>query len=421
MALLHGLIALSEADRLSLRLHVGHLNHKIRGAEADADADFVTAAVRDLGPECTVEVQDIPALAQAQSRSIEEVARQQRYRFLERLCLRTGSQIVATGHQADDQAETILHRILRGTGLRGLGGMRTCRPIRVGSEIRLIRPLLCSRIRTKILPMLAAELNPQVTEAVLRLGEQARCLEDHLAETALRMFETLVVSRTDRELTLNAEALLRKRRIIQTELIRQAVLTFHIGEQDVTFGNLSAVAGLAAETSSGKHVQLPKGLKVTKRYGRLIFSLCETQPPKPPVPAAAIRVPGQTSIPLLRMQIDAVVRDFQHGMLTEWKQQKTAYREWLDYDQVRQPLTVRSAQAGDRFRPLGAPGSKTLADFFTDAKIEPSQRADALVMCDRVGLVWVIPFRIDERVKVTSSTRRVLDLTAYAGERTDGR
>jgi len=441
MALLHGLVALGRDGGFGLELHVAHLNHKIRGADADADAEFVAEAARRLGLPCTVHAEDIPALARSENRGLEEVARRQRYRFFERVCLQVGSNIVAVGHQADDHAETILHRIVRGTGLRGLGGIRPQRPLHADSQVRLVRPLLGfrhselvaflaaegiayrldrtnldvrqtrSRIRTQILPRLAAELNPQVVEALVRLGEQARWVQEYLSDTASRLFETLLIHRDEEALVLNAETLSRKHRAVQLELIRQAIAGFQLGEGAITYKHLLAVAELLDAACSGKRVQLPCGLIATQRYGRLILQLRPALPTRPALPEVTLRVPGQTSVPAAGVRIAARVQALEYPMLAEWKQHRSVWQQWLDHDRVHLPLTVRSPRPGDRFHPLGAPGSKTLADFFTDAKVAPARRAEALVVCDRLGPIWVVPFRIDDRVKLTPSTRRVLELT----------
>ena len=140
---------------LPLRLHVAHLNHRLRGDESEQDAAFVQAAADSLSLPCTVDSRDVRVRQEAleppgegftraglQSGSVEEVARRERYAFFERVCLQIGAKIVAVGHHADDNAETILHRILRGTGVRGLAGIPRSRVLSPHSNIRLIRPLL---------------------------------------------------------------------------------------------------------------------------------------------------------------------------------------------------------------------------------------------------------------------------------------
>ncbi len=458
MALLHTLVDLNDECGYELSLHIAHLNHELRGAEAEKDAAFVRAAADNLQLPCTIERRDIASLAGAGEGSVEEVARRERYAFLERVCVEAGANLAAVGHQRDDDAETILHRILRGTGLRGLAGIPRSRTIREGSGIRLIRPLLrrdsksiraylaaagipCredrtntdstqatrNRIRNVVLPLLEAEINPQVREALLRLSLQARWLADYFGDTGERTFETLIIARTDQELTLNASALGKKPRIVQAELIRRAVVAFQLGEQDLGFVQLVAVLDLMADPASGKEVHLPGGMSVTKRYNRLIFSLPTEEPRETIAAEIAVHVPGRTLLPVRRLEINCSTIDLDAATLARWRERQHAVsdspaaararlgrvdEEWVDLDQVRLPIVVRTRSPGDRFWPLGAPGSKKLSEFLSDAKVEPEERNRVAVLCDRLGPIWVIGHRIDERVKLTPGSRRALKLQA---------
>jgi len=453
MALLHVLVECG----YRLGIHIAHLDHQLRGPEGEKDAAFVQAAADALELPCIVERVNVASLAGAGRGSIEEVARGERYGFLERACNTAGVKIAAVGHQRDDDAETILHRILRGTGLRGLAGIPRVRPIREGSPIRLIRPLLRqdrrtlleylaesgvpyredrtnqdasvmrNRVRNVVLPLLEAEINPQVSEALLRLGEQARWLEEYFRETIHRTFESLIVTRTDQEMALNATILSRKSRIVQTELIRRAVSLFQLGEQDLGFTQMVAVLDLLADPTGGRRVQLPGGMTVTKRYRRLIFSMPTDEPRETIAAEIAVHVPGQTLLPVRRIVIDCQVADVTPEDLTQWiqRQHKMAestpgrtrggdreVEEWVDFECLHLPLVVRARGAGERFWPLGAPGSKKLSDFLKDSKVDLEQRDRVAVLCDRLGPVWIIGLRIDERVKLTPQTRRVLRLRA---------
>ena len=124
MALLHLLLDLNKSLGWDLKLHLAHLNHQLRADEAEKDAAFVQALGDNLSLPCTIEVRDVGRLAGEAAGGVEEVGRRERYAFFERVCKQIESQVVALGHHADDNAETVLHRILRGTGLRGLAGIR---------------------------------------------------------------------------------------------------------------------------------------------------------------------------------------------------------------------------------------------------------------------------------------------------------
>ena len=442
MGLLHALSLLNESPGFRLNLHVAHLNHRLRGEAADADAAFVQAAADGHSLPCTVESVDVAEAAKEQQVSVEEAARHERHRFYERVCRRCGAGYVALGHHADDNVETVLQRILRGTGFRGLAGIPRSRPLRAGSAVRLVRPLLglprrailefnsahavpCreditnvsneplrNRLRNVILPMLAEQVNPQVREALLRLAEQARWVNEYMDETAQSAFRPLIIERTDQELSLNAPALARKSRIVQAELVRRAIASFELGEQDVSFGHLSAVVDLLGEPGSGKQLHLPGGMTVSKIYDRLVFAVPTEQPRETIATEIVIHAPGRTRLPLHGVEISCEVVSLEAGEATPAMWSEHPGEEWLDYDAMRPPLIVRHRRPGDRFWPLGAPGSKKVSEFLIDTKVEPAERDRLAILCDRLGPVWLIGQRIDERVKLTRQTRRVLKVRA---------
>lgn len=440
--LLHAFSQLSSRRGLNWRLHIAHLHHGLRGDEADADARFVTALGERLGIPVLEEKQDVRAHVERQGGSTEEVARQYRYEFLERMALRTGSDLVAVGHHADDNAETIFHRIIRGTGLRGLAGMSDARPIQPGSRIRLVRPLLgqrrerletlCreagldyrvdstnlspeftrGRIRNIIFPLLREQMNPNVAEALLRLGEHARWLGTYLEDAAARTFDSLVVSEAPARLVLNTTALLSKQRIIQGEVVRRAISIVLCREQDLSHANVESILRLAADLSSGKEVHVPGPVVVRKRYDRLEFVRRETAEAETSEELASIflRVPGVTPIEPLGLQVTSEIRDVNDEVLRVRRRNLNRYEEWLDLDRLRPPLMVRGRRVGDRFTPLGNPGSKTISDFLIDEKVDPQLRPRIGVLCDQAGPLWVMPLRIDERAKLRPTSVRALRL-----------
>lgn len=447
MALLHTLHGLPPQEGWRLRLHIVHLDHQLRGADSQADAAFVQAAADDLGLPCTIERRDVAALAAARGRSVEEAGRTERYLLFERVCLQAGARVVALGHHADDNAETILHRILRGTGFHGLTGIPRRRALSPGSDIQLIRPLLHltrddlerflaergvayredtsnsspeptrNRIRNMLLPLLASEFNPQVREALRRLGEQAQWMEDFLRETVLRTFDTVVISRTDQTLTLNADVIARKSRLLQAELVRVAYRLFGLGEQQLAFPHFVAVLELTASPVSGRQVQLPGGLLAEKRYHQLIYTLPTDEPRESLSPDITVNVPGRAVLPVRGLEIECVVRELAAGEVGALRRAARSGEEYVDFDAVHLPLVLRSRRAGDRFVPLGAPGSKKVSDFLADARVEPGERARVPLLCDQLGPIWVVGHRIDDRVKLTELSRRVLELRARALER----
>jgi len=442
VALLHALHELARSHDFGWKIHVGHLHHGIRGSRADEDARFVEDLAGSLDLPVTVERVDVPALAKARHQSLEEAGREARYRFLERLCLRTDSKFIVLGHHADDNAETVLHRILRGTGIRGLAGIVPSRPLSPDSEILVVRPLLRfrreqirkflrsrglqwredhtntqtsltrNRLRHEVMPLIQARINTRSTEALLRLAQQARSVEAYLRETAQRTLETLIITKTDQQLVLNLPALLKRSRVIQAELIRQALLSLRVGEQQIDHGHITSVLHLAEQAGSNKRIHLPGRITVARRYDKLVLSLPSKEAPPEQLGDIAVRVPGRTILTGRGMVLETQILAFEPDLLERVKQKNDPWTELIDYDRVKGPLVVRSRRPGDRFWPLGGPGSKKLSDFFIEKKIDSAERDRIALLCDQRGPIWVLGLRIDERVRLHDQTRRVLQLLA---------
>jgi tRNA(Ile)-lysidine synthase len=440
--LLHAMRELSERQGLRWSLHAGHLHHGLRGDDADRDAEFVARLAASLNVPLHSQRTDIAQQARESGRSTEEVARQWRYEFLERIALKSGCDLVAVAHHADDLAETVLHRICRGTGLRGLAGMPVLRPIHPGSRVRLVRPLLgqrratiealCrergleyrvdnsnatseftrGRIRNVVLPLMRDSINPNVTEALLRLAEQARWLGVYLEDAAARTFESLVISESPGRVVLNTRGLLSKQRIIQAEVVRKAISLVAGGEQDLSFHHIESVLKLAADRGSGRSLHLPGPALVRKQYDRLEFGpLTEPRAQPEELVPVFVACPGRTELPLLGMLLTVEVCPVSTGGTAGLIRHRGPHEEWVDFDRVHLPLLVRSRRDGDRFWPLGAPGSKSVSDFLSDEKIDPALRSRTGVLCDQRGPIWVMPMRIDERVKLRETTGRALRLS----------
>ncbi len=437
--LARAMVELNRTRELGWKLHIAHLHHGLRGRRADQDARFVEQLARDLGLPVTVERADVAGEAR-RGGSLEEVGRRKRYEFLERVALATGSEYVAVAHHADDDAETILHRIFRGTGLRGLAGMPATRAIQPGSRVRLVRPFVHTRravleqvagelklpwrtdetnadvqytrnrLRHEIIPLLEQRVNPGVIDAVLRLAEQARWLSTYLEDAAGRTYESLVISEEPGHVVLNIRGLLAKQRIIQAEVLRRAISLVVGREQDLSFVHIDAVLRLAAEAESGKLIHLPGQVTARKVYERLELQAAGSGPQPVELNPVVVECPGRTPLPQLAVVLRAEICRVDSSKVGELRRAHSPYEEWLDLERVRFPLIVRGRRVGDRFRPLGSPGSKSLGEFFTEQKIDPALRARVGIVCDQQGPVWVMPLRIDERVKLRPTTREALHL-----------
>ncbi len=371
--------------QLGYRPYVCHLNHQWRGAESDADAEFVRALAGHYDLPATIE--SISNLVGAPFRArpgdggrarkgapTEDAARQARLAFFESVATRTGIRTLALAHTADDQVETFLLRLLRGAGTAGLVGMWTERQI---GALRIVRPLLevrraeiieylksrrlswredasnadrrflRNRIRHELLPLLERDYNPGIRDVLLRTAEvlRAEAEGDPIA--------------------------------VERRAIRQL-----LGE--VNFAQVETLRQLAM----GDEVSLPGGVIVYRDYNGLKIA----DAVEPVKGRWAFNLDGETAVPELGVH-------FAVG----------GEGERFDADALGDGLFVRTWQTGDRFQPLGMISEKKMQDFFVDEKVPRRQRGRVPLLCVADGrIAWVVGHRIAEPFKVTERTHRVL-------------
>jgi len=297
-------VALAAALRAigSCRLHLAHVHHGLRGHEADADAAFVGELARQWGLGFSLERMDTPALAAGWGVGTEEAARRGRYDALVEVARRAGAAVVAVGHHADDQVETILQRIFRGTHLRGLSGMPAARALAEG--VRLVRPLLWARreqiehycrdqglpwrtdatnastdftrnfLRHELLPLLRDRLNPRVAEAVLRLSSAAGEAESVLEELGNGLFERACRKRDAEQVVLRVAPLKRAPALLASLAFRSALAALAAPQRELGRERFADLLGLLAGEAAA--ADLPGGIRA-RREGQTI-RICRPQP-----------------------------------------------------------------------------------------------------------------------------------------------
>jgi tRNA(Ile)-lysidine synthase len=434
VALLAGLAELATHPQRRYRLIAAHLNHGLV-EDVGEDAEFIATLARRLKVPCICERGDVPAAAAAAGIGHEEAGRQVRYDFLRRAAIAHGCTAIATG-----QVETVLHRILRGTGLEGLAGIRPSRDL--GGRLRLIRPLLAvtrqqaqeylrrrrirwktdptnddptyntrNQIRHELLPLLRTGYNARVDEALARLAELAAAFGPQVSALGEKALADVLLERGERELTLSAPLLAALGAYPASLAVRTALRLLESPMQEMGQEQVEQVLALAAAPARGRRrLDLPGGLRVCRQYDQLILThvAATTSPACAPLDGQEVPLaqPGRSCLP----DGSSVYIEFRDGGLAELRKfaaGKDAFVEMMDADQLEEPLIARHWRAGDQFRPLGAAGRQKLSDFFISAKIPQPQRRRAWLLCDRRGLIWLAPHRLCHRVRVTKATRRL--------------
>jgi tRNA(Ile)-lysidine synthase len=431
VCLLH--ILVQRRKELGVELHVAHLNHQLRGAESDSDAGYVSELSRRLGVPATIERRDVTAYREQKGISLEEAARELRYSFLAELAGGIGASKVVVGHTRDDHVETVLLHLLRGTGTAGLCGLQPRSVLPYGEhsrQLEVIRPLLelsrqetldyCqryslaprsdssnvstaflrNRVRLELLPVLRS-YNPGIDKALLRLADIAGDDISFIEKKASLLWKKLA-SEEDDIIYLDMSRMAALPRAMQRQIFRRAVKQLRGNLKDVEADHIEAMMDFLSKPA-GKKLCLPEGLTLSTEYGRLVLASAQASIcPLPPLRGTSkIEIPGETDFLGWRVRADIV---------QEVAGSEDGFGASFDLDKVGKELILRRRRQGDRFQPLGMSQTKKLQDFMVDSRIPRSWRDRVPLVCSPEQILWVVGWRIDDRVKVTESTKKILRL-----------
>jgi len=414
VALLHLLHSLGH--QLDLVLSVAHLDHGIRPESVD-DADFVRRLCRDLDVSLTVERVDLPSLARERRQGLEEAARDVRRSFLLEVAGREGSAAIALGHHRGDQAETFLHRLVRGSGTTGLAAMQPksgpfIRPLLEVSKAQILDylarhglghvedgsnadlALTRNRIRHELLPLLR-QFNPRIEEHFARLSKRLAGEEDFWRGEELRALER--VGRVEAgELWLEREGLLALHPALRSRVLRRALAQVRGSSMGICAAHIEALDEVLSGRRPQAECHLP-GAWAARRYDRLWL---RRSPPGPaPVVSLSIPGPGRYRLP----DGNELAVSLEDGA---WGEGRDAVE--FAAAKVSFPLLVRTVRPGDRFRPSGMEGRKKLKDFFVDEKVDTEARGRILLVEAFGEILWVAGVRRCEGARPEDASGTVL-------------
>ena len=420
-----------------------HLNHLLRGADADADEAFCADLSARLGVPFMSDRIDVVSLARAGKRSIEDAARTARYGFLERAADTLGADRVAVAHTKDDQAETFLLRLLRGAGARGLAAIhpragRVIRPL-IDLERGALREYLAAhgeafredatnadvsiprnRVRHELIPLLQTRFSPAVTDVLAREAALARDDEEFLQAEAIKLAGRIVLTGNTpgpADVHLDIDGLVRAPRALASRVVLGA-LQRQAGSRPIHFDHVERVLALAG--AGGGAISLPGQDAV--RTGGTILLRRRPHAVRRVGPKRRSREGGGNSFAFSLSIPGEVALDPQHLTVTAERLPGTGaaaerQRKWaargvevgVAAGALRLPLAVRSRRPGDRFRPLGAPGDRKLQDFFVDRKVPRAERDTVPLVVDASDrIVWVVGQTVAEDFRVTDPSLGVI-------------
>ncbi len=425
VALLHSLVTLGH--RWSLRLVIAHLNHQLRGATADQEAAFVGRLSASLGIPCEIGSKNVAKYGAEHRLSLQEAARIVRYALYDEVAAKYSASKIALGHHADDNAESILMHLLRGTGPLGLIGIP---PVRQGYIIRPLIGLtrkeilaflelgdfeymrdrsnldtkyLRNRIRHELLPHLKKRYNPNTVCALNRLASILRDEEDFWDLEVRKTLQDLVLDQTPDRLSLLARGLSDLHPALLRRLVRHAVSSLKGELRRLDHVHVEAVVRLIAAPSPSGRLDLPQGVSVVRDREEVSFLLGlpeEIVGFEYDIPRMRTTFIREIGIFLKLSVCDAseVSHPKDHPLTTAL----------FDLTAVCFPLKVRNFKHGDRFRPLGMAGSQKVKTFFINHKVPRSKRLRCPILLSGGRIIWVGGYRIDDSAKVTEKTKKVL-------------
>jgi tRNA(Ile)-lysidine synthase len=431
-ALLHVMAVLKADGVLPIEICCAHINHQLRGDEAQRDEDFVVEQCRKLNIAVITKRIDVRGYAKTKKLSIETAARTLRIDSLLEIANRQNCTCIATAHHKNDNAETVLHRMIRGTGFRGLCGIWPAKEF--AGNIRFVRPLLCATrgeiiqylngrnlkwctdktnedfaykrnfIRHRLLPALQKDCDGCLIDELYELSRSSRKFYDFVCRSVDAIWPD-VATAEKQTVTLDLGKLAVQPTEVKVEIIRRAITLLGCGEREITERHYGDVLRL----SENKTKQLPGGIEVRRQVGAIIFAHGSKKSVETgAIESVALKVPGVTEF--AGMFIEAETFDYDAAKFEKFKANKSNTIEWFDFDKLKLPLEVRLRKRGDKFWPLGLKAEKKVGKFLTGAKASQQTRRKARIIADSEKIIWLYPVRLSERVKVTSQTKRVLQL-----------
>lgn len=409
-------------------LHAVYVEHGLRPSETPAEIEFARSLCKQLDVPFTVRAVDVKGLCRSEKRGIQEAARRLRYEAYEAEARRIKAGSVALGHTADDQAETFMMRVLRGSGTAGMGAIPPVRGPYIRPLIETTRreileylehkgaafvtdptnmddKYLRNRIRHRLMPVLN-ELNPNIVETLLWNSEVMRD-EDRYMETVVnKTLMRLITRKSDNSIELFLSPLEAMDKAVLRRVIRRAVRETE-GLGGIAFRHIEDIAGLIKDSAPGAMITLPGDIRAIKKYSTLLV----TTEPQAKLKERELTPPGDVMLKEAGLMIRATIEDHPPHHLPPHGTDDGKRRAVFDLDRVKTPLVIRARQEGDSMRPAGLGGTKKLQDLFVDEKVPRHERDTVPVVTTAGGdVLWAAGVRADEIFLAGEGTKRFLVL-----------
>ncbi|KAA3634932.1 MAG: tRNA lysidine(34) synthetase TilS [Calditrichaeota bacterium] len=410
-------------NKYKLKLSAVYINHQIRKEAAKEEAMFCRNLCESLNIKLHIIEKDIPKLSKKLKKGIEETGRDFRYQTFKELSDKSGFTKVALGHHADDRVETILFRVIRGTGRQGLLGIQPkrgnyIRPLYFMTKDEIIRYLNRKKIdyctdqsnsdsrytrnyiRNELLPELRKKLNPAVESSLLNLSETIAEEEKYLTELTEKKLKKIYSESQGGKILLNTEMLKKSDLWLRRRIFRNVLSKFSENGQQLNKDTIDMIDDFLYSAKTA--LSLPGRLMIRKAEDVLVLSHNKKLSFQ-----KKLVVDKVLRIKQLRYVVSVEVKNITE---TELVKKRQSFFGQFDYSKLTPPFAIRTIGVADRFSPLGLNGSKKIGDYLTDKKIAPVFRDEIPVVTDKKGIFWLVGFEIENRAKIDKHTKEVLEI-----------
>ncbi|MCK4847009.1 MAG: tRNA lysidine(34) synthetase TilS [Deltaproteobacteria bacterium] len=427
MVLLHALSSVREELRLTLI--VCHLNHNLRAQESERDFKFVKAAAKSLGLKFESKKLTKKSLDAKRGESLQAWARGERKDFFESIARKYNSKAIALAHNADDQAETIIMRMMKGASLTGLRGIEAksgiyLRPMLNTSraEIKAFAKknkvafvedssnkslkYLRNKVRLRFIPLIEKEYNPNIRATLVRMARGLKRDDDYIDKAATKNFKRLA-KKGKKKVTFERKKLLRVDAALLPRLLLKSVASMGEDASGIRTPQIESFLSTIKSRRSNLTIELTKGLYLQRAYDTISISTIKPKPREETFGEVRLKIPGVTLIEELGCKLTTAVITPSKRATND---KNTAS---FDLDEIEGAITVRTFQAGDRLKPLGMEGTKKVKDIFIDAKVPLLDRQSIPILISKSNneILWVAGLRQARTFKVEKKTRRVVKIT----------
>ncbi len=402
-------------EKKNFNLYAAHINHLYRGEDAYKDEEFVRKLCEDFNVQLYIKRQNASILAKENKITEEEAGREIRYGFFNKILKEIGGGLIATAHNKNDQAETLLQRMIRGTGIEGLTGMDY-------KQDNIIRPLLnidkeeilkyleinsfnfCidktntepiygrNKIRLELIPYIEKTFNENFQDTLFRMSQNMKDDYKVINQQVENDFSKCLILKDKERIILDIDTLKKYTKGIRSRILRNSIEYIKGNKVDVERKHIDYLDGFMLKKETGKSIDLGDSVVGEISYDKLI-----------------IRNKGKIKNYMYNLEkginfikeINKSIKVSHNGKNTINEDENSII---IDSDKIKGQLKVRNRQNGDKFQPLGMKGSKKIKDYFIDEKIPAKLRNEIPLICDDESIIWIVGYRMNHNYRITEKT-----------------